>query len=465
MTQNIHPPAVAPGIATMRLGMVLQLARRARRAEPDELPFIFTNETRQLIPYRQAVLWTSPPGGVTKIKALSGLAAVDYNSPYAVWMNWFGKHTVAGMFISSAPRDDDVRLFSLAELEKHNDAASRFGEWREWTPEHTLAAVLRGPGGWVCGYLCLFRETSFHESDVRLFSHLAESYGTSLGGRLMRPQRAFFSTGFRRIAALAATVLFFLAMCIPRPQSTLAQAEVTARRPALVRAELDGVVEKFMVEPNQQVRKGEALLKLEDAQLKTRLAVAEKAGEIAQVELRQLQQAALYDPASKAKLPLAQGRVEQLFAEAEYVRSLLDRVVALSPMDGAALIDNPDEWLGRPVGLGQKIMMVADPSDVMLEIRVPAADALPAAPGDVLLFFPNIAPSSPLKATIVFAGYRAVETPGAGMAFLLRAEFADTEQRPMLGLRGTARLSASSLPLGLIILRRPITAARQWLGL
>lgn len=43
--------------AAVRLGMVLQLTQRARQASQEELPFIMVNETRQLIPYRQAAFW------------------------------------------------------------------------------------------------------------------------------------------------------------------------------------------------------------------------------------------------------------------------------------------------------------------------------------------------------------------------------------------------------------------------
>lgn len=461
-----RPAAAIPvgrDAAALRLGMVLQLAHRARRASRDELPFIIANETRQLLAYRQSALWTVQ-GGEPRLAALSGLAMPDMQSPYVAWMQKFAKWRLA-KHADGEPGGERMPAAAIAlpALAVAEGTPSWLAEWAEWIPGYGLEAVLFGPGGWVCGYVCLFRDTEFTESEAALFGHLAENYGDSLGGSQMRPGFRAGKMNFWRMAGVAVALLFIAAMLVPRPQTALAPAEVAARRPALVRAGVEGVVESFLVEPNQEVREGQPLLRLEDTQLRTRLAVAEKAAEMARTELRQLQEAALHDAKAKPRLPLARGRVEQLEAEAAYVGSLLERVVATSPMNGVALLDNPDEWLGRPVGLGQKIMMVADPGDVMLEIFLPAAETMPLSSGDELLFFPNIAPASPLRARIVFVGYRAVDTPGIGLALPLRAEFVGTEQ-PMLGLRGTARLHGEPLPLGLIILRRPIMAVRQWLG-
>lgn len=450
-----------PAVAAARLGMVLQLSRRARLASGDELPFIIANETRQLVAYRQSALWRVDRGK-PRLAALSGLAVIDKSAPYVAWVNRFARWRLAKKGGPPGGGDGCAR-FSLAELEEEPGIPAWLKEWREWVPRHVLETVMLGPGGWVCGYLCLFGDAGFSDSDERLLGHLADAYGDRLGGLAMRPRRRMLRFGFWRVAGLLLAILVAAAMFVPRPQTVLARAEVTPRRPALVRAGIDGVVETFLVEPNQRVREGDPLLRLEDTQLRTRLAVARKAEEMARVELRQLQQAALGDARSKARLPIAKGRLDQLAAEAEYVSTLLDRVVSTSPLDGVALVDNPDDWRGRPVSLGQKIMMVANPGEVMLEAYLPIAEALKLDPGGELLFFPNVAPASPVRARIEHVGYRAVDVPGAGMSYLVRAAFVDPGP-PMLGLRGTARLQGDPMPLGLIVLRRPIMAVRQWLG-
>ncbi len=450
--------AANPLAALERLTLILQLGRRARTAEADELPFVLVNETRQALPYRQAVLWTFGRGGPT-LAALSGLAVPDPSAPYAQWLTKF-----AGW---RRTRPDALKFhrLDLDELEAGTANAPKWlADWREWLPPHCLWAPLPDLRGGCGAVLALFREERFSDAEASLFSHLAESYGQSFALSLVKRRRGGRRRRHRLLPWILALAAAVAAGFIPAPQTVLAPAEVSARRPALVRSGLDGVISRFLVEPNQRVEKGDPLVRLEDAQLRTRLAVAKKAEEMAAVEYRQLLQAGLSDPRTKQRLPLAQGRMEQLAAETAYVEGLVERVVIASPMRGVVLCDNPDEWLGRPVSLGQRIMLVADPDDLELEIRLPAGESIRAEVGDQALFYPNVSPVAPMAATLTFVGYRAGETPGLGMAYTLRASI-DAEGKPLLGLRGMAKLYGEKRPLGLILLRTPIQAVRQWLGI
>ena len=454
-TGTVKKP-INPLLVLERMALVLQLQRRSRLASAEELPFIMVNETRQLLPYRQAVLYSLQRGGAT-LSAVSGLAVPDQSAPYAQWLSKFIKWR-----LDQPEAEKHQRL----NLEKMTANAVKppiwLPQWKEWLPPHALWAPLFDGTGRILGILALFREEPFPDQDSMLFSHLSEAYGQSYAlasvGRRRRVGHSRFWLGI--ILLLAAIAAFF----IPASQTVLAPAEVSARRPALVRAGLDGVISRFLVEPNQHVEKGDRLILLEDDQLRTRLAVARKAEEMAAAEYRQLLQSALSDAKTKQRLPLALGRMEQLAAETAYVESLMERVVINSPMRGVVLCDNPDEWLGRPVSLGQRIMLVADPEDLELEIRLPASEALRIEVGDKLLFYPNIAPISPMEAVVTFVGYRASEAAGLGIAFTLRADLAKGG-KPLLGLRGMAKLYGKPQPLGLNLLRTPIQAVRQWLGI
>lgn len=450
---------VDPLVVLDRMGLLLQLQRRARTAEGEEIPFILVNESRQLLPYRQAALFTIRRGrpGLT---AVSGLAVADKTSPYAQWLTKFVNWRLAKF-----PESGSLQRLDLSKLtaEIKNPPKWLF-DWKEWAPPHVMWAPLTGQADRLSGILLFFRDEPFNESEAMFATHLTDSYGQSMAlGQVKR-----FKSEKSRFPWLPVLVIAALGcMFIPIHQSILAPAEISARRPALVRSGMEGVVEQILVEPNQYVNEGDPLVRLDDTQLRTRLAVAQKAEDMAGSEYRQLLQAALSDPKSKQRIPLVQGRMEQLAAETAYIKSLMERIVIHSPMRGVALCDNPDEWLGRPVSLGQRIMLVADPEDLELEIRLPAAETLPVKPGDELMFFPNVAPISPVRAKISFVGYRAGEVPGVGMAYILRAELHESEgggDKPLLGLRGMAKLYGPQTPLGLNLLRKPITAARQWLG-
>ena len=64
------------------------------------------------------------------------------------------------------------------------------------------------------------------------------------------------------------------------------------------------------------------------------------------------------------------------------------------------------------------------------------------------------------------AGYQARVRENQQLAFRLVAE-ADPAHAAAarLGVRGTAQVYSDSVPLGFYLFRRPIAAARQWLGL
>ena len=57
---------------------LLDLSRRARAAASlDELAFLLVNDTRRLVPYRQAALWFAAGG----VRTLSGVVQPEGNAP------------------------------------------------------------------------------------------------------------------------------------------------------------------------------------------------------------------------------------------------------------------------------------------------------------------------------------------------------------------------------------------------
>jgi hypothetical protein len=199
--------------------------------------------------------------------------------------------------------------------------------------------------------------------------------------------------------------------------------------------------------------------------LRSRLKVAVKAREMAQTEYLQTGQQAVSDPRAKGRLAILESRVDQQNAEVAYIQSLLDRVDIAAPQDGIAIFEDVNDWLGRPVTVGERILLIADPADTELEIRLPAADAVTFEPGADVAFFLNVAPDAPVRAGLTFAGYRSAPTPEGVLAYRLKASFDDPDTRLRIGLKGTAKIFGKETPIALWILRRPLNLLRQWLVL
>ena len=436
-----------------RLSILLQLSRRARKAAEDELNFCIVNETCTLIPYRQDALFVLVNGRL-EVAAVSGLAVLDSSSPFIQWLtNLAAKRLADGSAWTSAeitPADCGAEDAPLRDA------------WTGWLPREGYWLPLLGPQDKQQGGLALFREEAWSAPEQHVLSYLADSYGQALAAFRPPPHKTWFGTMRRRWKIIAAILI--LLSFYPIRESSLAPAEVTASSPQLVRSTLDGVVSPLTVQPNQEVKKGQELARLDDAQLRSRLTVSYKTLEMARAEYAQLLQIALASPEVKARLPLLSKRIDQLAVETAYVEELLQRTVITSQSDGVAVFDDPNTWLGRPVALGEKIMLVADPAQVELSILLPMKEALPVQPGGQTLFFPNTSPGSPRQVTLNYVSYQAAEPVGDSLAFTLRGNFTDENEPPRLGTRGTAKVYGSRIPLAAIVMRHPVRMVRQWLG-
>lgn len=436
----------------LRLSSLLQIEKRARHAGRAELGFIMVNETAGVLPYQQAALWQGGRRG--RVVALSGVSIPDAASAYARWLAAVMGHIAAG------PRGRQIHPVAPEEL-----PAALAAEWGGHLAAYACWAPLEAPDGRLLGGLLLARAEPWGEADGHLLDYIADAYGhawlVAHARRLPVPGQ---KGRYRTWLAAAVLALLVAAGALPVRQSVLAPAEVVPRAPELVRAPFDGVVDTVTVEPNQIVTAGQPLLRLDTAQLRTRQAVALKARDVALAEYQQAAQLGVTDPRAKARLPVLQSKLEQQQAEIAYIATLLERATLTAPHDGVAVFDDRNDWVGRPVTQGERIMTVADPSDVELEIQLPVGDALPLQPGAEVAFFLNVAPESPAAARLTELGYRSHVLPDGVVAYRLKATFTDDPERLRIGLKGTAKVYGDTAPLVMLILRRPMAAVRQWLA-
>ncbi len=433
----------------IRLTLLLQLERRARQAPGKELPYVLMNETAELIPYRQAVLWRKD---YSRIEMVSGVAKPELNSPYSLWLTPVLRHN------GNAQEAHQIKSFSANDLPV--DLAK---DWAEWLPEHGLWMPLASPLGEKY-VLVLFREEAWNEAEIHLLSYLAEAYGHALSlveaADPIVPWRDRLKV---RKNQLIIGGLILLALFFPIRQAVLAEAEVIPKYPNLVRAPLEGVVETFYVQPNDAIKVGQKLFSLDKTELRSRLEVGKEKRDSAQTEYMQTTQEAMLDPTVKFKLAGLKSKWEQETAEVNYVNTLLQRSDVTATKPGVAVFDDPNDWLGKPVKQGEKILAVADPLSVELEIRLPMEDLIVLEAGNEVLFFSNITPHKPLDAKLNYFSYRASPTPADVMAYRLKATFTENEELPRLGYHGTAKLYGTRRPFILWLLRKPIQTVRLWL--
>lgn len=439
---------------TAALAALLHLEQRAlAAATPAALGFTVVNETLTLVNYRQAAFFTCQPNGKPKLSTASGLVSVAEDSPYAVWLSRFAQ---------SFPALPGCETYDFAQ------ATPDFVDgWEEWLPEHLLVATLFDPSGRPVGLVLYARETPWHPTEIALLDRAHQSYGYCLDALSRAPRRLGLALGsvFQGKYAKWLAIGALVAMLIPVRLSALAPAEVIALTAMAVAAPQEGVISAFHVQPNATVKAGDKLFSLDDSALSSRREVALRGVTIARADLLVAEQRAFDDLKSKGEVAAAAGRVREKEAELALVETTLDRVAVKAERDGIAVFGDPNDWLGRPVQTGERVMQLADPRDAGVLVWLPVADALNLEPGAPIRLFLHTKPLSPLPATLLQTSYQAVQSPDGVSAYRLRGQFEEGADKARIGLRGTARVSGDWAVLGYYLFRRPIAAVREWTGL
>ena len=447
-------PDTAPALLSQpALETLLHLEGRARAATRlTTLGFTLTNESLALFPYRQAALFLCDALGTLRLSAASGLVSVAEDSPYTTWLS---------RYVRSLPALDGPTPLDLA------DAADDIADgWIEWLPGHLLAVPLSAPDGTRVGLALYAREQAWLDDEKALVARLHATYGYCAWA-LSRSQPRFVERlgRWRRTQAARWTALALVAsLLIPVRLSTLAPAEVVALHAPAVAAPQDGVIKVFHVQPNVPVKAGQPLFSLDDTTLFNRREVALKALAIAQADALVAQQKAFDDTRSKAEMAAAQGRVKEKEAELAAISELLGRIEVRAERDGIAVFGDPNDWLGRPVQTGERVMQLADPRDAGVLVWLPVGDALNLEAGAPLRLFLHTQPLSPLDGELLQTSYQAVTSPDGVASYRLRGRFTDSET-PRIGLKGTARVSGGWAPLAYYVMRRPLASLREWTGL
>lgn len=435
-------------VALLQLETQLQAALSA-----PEVAFTAANESFNILKYDQAVVWKHDIFNSPIVTAASGLADLTLDSPYIQWL---------GRAIRAFPEGTtSVSQVKLSELPEDIHA-----EGSEWCSEHLLVCSLKGPDGHGRGGLMFTRTDPFGEQDIAVAEWIARATGYSLWAWRGEHRSMLRKLGRRNtmIAAGVVTALVLALSLVPVQLSALASAEITPQSPIPVTAPVEGIIKEIVIKPNQTVRAGEVLAVLDDTALRNRLTVAQKALEIARADSQRAINKAFGDEASRAELQVLVARVREKSAEVNYLSDLLGRLTINAPQGGVAVFSNADEFTGKPVQPGERIMILADPSLIRVTALVTPDDAIRLEAGTEVKVFLNIDPLNPLAARVTRSSYEAMPQPDGSLAYVVQAELLEGHGFPRIGLRGTAKIYAEQVSLGYYLFRKPLAFLRQHFG-
>lgn len=436
------------------LARLLQIENDLRSAPSlERLDFHCVNQAHRLVPFRQGVLWWDD---AEVPQALSSVPVVDRNTPYVQFLRRLYGHIKTQ---ARAPFRPDPAQYPEAIRE----------QWSRWLPDSVLCVPCQDPvSGHVCGLLLVARPEPFLDYEVRLLHRVA---GTAAHARQYlrlsassKWPRAWRPSPKKALVALAVLALIGI-LALPVRLSVVAPAEVVPDSPLVVRSPLSGVVDEFLVAPDQAVEPGTPLIRLDDTKLRNQKAVAEQSLRVLQAEYQQHSQRAFSDRESSAKLRGIEARIDQKREEIAYLDELLSRVTIRAEKAGIVIFESPDEWVGKPVELGERLLTITGVTETKLEVRLPVDDVIAFDASEPVHFFPTANPGQSVAATLHRMQHSAEPVSEGFLAYRLYAMFSDPSKAPRVGLGGVAKLFGERVPLAYFLLRRPIVKTRQWLGL
>ncbi len=434
---------------------LLVLRDRALRAETlSALAFHMANDVYPLLHFQQALVFAQHGDSLT-LMSVSGLAKPSEDSPYLVWLQR------ASRWLAGQLPDHSATPAWLAREALKPPAEIAEG-WTEWWPEGVWCVPVHDPRGTRLGLLLFLLEEPPTPTLQRNLAGLWETWGYCWAA--LSPRRTFSRWRLRRRHAALAAILLGAALLIPVRQTALAPTQIVSRQAQIVSAPIDGVIDSMQVRPNQPVEVGTPLFTLDETTLRSRAQVLSKEVAVADAELLAASQRAFDSPQSKGEVTLLNGRAQQRRAELAAVQAQLKRTRVLSPRAGVAVFSDPNDWVGKPVSTGERILQVADPGQPAMLIELSVADAIALEPGAPVTLFLTAYPLKPLRGSILETSYQARPSDDGVVSYRLLASVDEQPEHARLGLHGTAKLYGERVLLGYYLLRRPLATVRAWTG-
>lgn len=438
------------------LALVNRLQLKAFNAETlEKLSFIIVNDTHQVYKYDRAYLFTIDNDHFD-LKAISGQHSVNKETEFYQKSIRLLPHLTH----KDRPQQLNAEAFTDADA-LYQEVCGERKRYIYWLPIETHGKLRLGL--WIESEIDPEKAPRNPQEELSfLYSTLAPAYGTAwakfdqptLTKSLLRNRQ------FKLYALLAALIVLF---GVRVPLRVAAPCEVVAEKPFVVTAPLDGVIDHVAVKPGQSVSIGELLFAYDRKVPEQEFKSAEKQMEVSKAELNRAMTLGLSDPKSLTEvniLKLKAQKDEIAFQLAKEQQAKLD-VEAEIP--GIIVMDDPDDWRGKPVRIGEKVLSISDPLRTKIRLWIPESDNVKINPEIPLQITLNVTPDINYSATLSYIAFESQIGEGEIPAFLGEAHW-ETPPDVKLGLRGTAILYGDNVSLFYFLVRKPWSTFRRFTG-
>ena len=443
------------------ISKLLQLEHNCRNSQSlKELYFQIVNNTRTLVNYSQGILLTPDLKDKYKVVSISDISIIDSTSPYVQWLE---------DVIEDLNRNEQSKDIFIVDIK--NDLKEENSKViHEYAPSNLVYIPLKNSkeNREVNYAFLLFKEEPWNDNDILMLKHLSSYLAYLLFAMrscnwIQSLKKFSFKSRYFKIAVAFLIILMFL----PVRLSVLAPLEVEAKNPYVVSSPLNGVIEEVKVFPNDKIEKNQLIVQFDDVDFTNNYLVAKRTLDVTNAELFTTKQSSFLDPKQKSQIASLENQVKLKEAELSYAKDQLDKTKIYSKEDGVAIINNPNDWKGRPVTTGERIFLIANPNSIELKIMLPVSDAIFLEENAIVKAFFDNDPINSWSAKVKYISYKPELTEQNILSYRITAEFEDIKENgyiPSIGLRGTAKIYSKNVSLFFYLFRKPITSVRQWIG-
>lgn len=395
--------------------IVRELCDKAMAAETEHvLLFGVLNDTNALLPYRSALVFTVQQGEPL-LHGASGLSSVDRRSPFGSWAEAVVQCILPALVTQQAFGPNDL------------PEALRT-DWQSHWPSQVQVYPLSGSSGQVLGVVVYVTDSPWPQAATPMVQVLHQVRGLCL--QQLRVQRSAWDfvrqlTDKRNIRArkfrgyiVLACVLLFL---VPIRQFVIVPVDIISLDTLAVTSPVEGIVAQMVAKPNQPVKRGDVLVRLDDTAIRNKLESAKQSLEVSRAEYLAGAHRAFVSTEKTAEAGVLKGRISERLAEVAFLQDQLGMLDIKAARDGIAVYGLENDWIGKPLSPGQRIMELADSNRIGVNAWVPVADAINLNAGQTMHVLLYADPLNPLQATIEQAGYQATKSPDGVVAYRVRA--------------------------------------------
>ena len=439
------------------LSLLLSLQHEVRKLTTvRDFGFFVVNETIRMLPYNNAVLWEKRPGLGVHLLSISGVANVDATTPFNQWLLRLTKHYVEDENKNTL----HVIHYDSVDYDLQRDWPVEAGKEVLWAP-FTQEEFDSNAG------MIFIRRQNWTEAEANRLNWLIQSYAYTWNFLTKTSQVGSWWRNIikhKRNTLISVVVVILVILFFPVHQTVVAPAEVVARDPTIVTAPLEGVIKDLEVKPNQKVTKGQALFRMDDTDLESNYKLAKQELMVTQEQYQRAVQRGFREPESRAEVNILQATLKEKRTQMAYSKALLDRSVVRAPSSGIVIFGHVNDWKGKPVATGEKVMEIARPNQVEMEIWLPVSDGLDFEDNATVKLYLTGQPLNSLNGKLMYTSYDAALTPTNVLSYRLIAQFDKDQELPRIGLQGSAKVYGNRTVLIYYVLRRPLSSARQTLG-